>query len=301
MKDKAGAWHRWVLFLWTKKIRKQHWGVASACRQRAENMLLSGFIAEWRNVAASNARDQQIHTLTAAVESYEQALNEVAAERVALEADKSNLEQAVKEGEKARQSLLQEFESKFTMLQAEHYRTAEASVSWKSKLEDEQYHSHQFLAAARGDIEQLQKKFEDAASRNHHLAEEVAAKDAVISTLEQRVTGLLDELCSLESRYKDREEQALTSHHLSQRVMSLEHQKRNYQLTVNELAASTSDLKVKTSKTTQSMTEQCQKLQGAATLLARCTFKFVGGSVGKVAMHTKGCAYYHLRFVSIRT
>lgn len=186
---------------------RQHGGVARVCRLRLERLHLLGIFSDWKGHAAWISTDQRIHTLSGAVESYEQALREVGDEKSALEMEKghlaasvSSLEQALRERDSARQELLREFESKFTTLQAEHVRSAEASHSWKSKLEDEQYHSHVALTAAQGRTEQLTLQFETALANRRQLAEEVATKNTVIATLQQRVQDVLAEI-SLAGEY----------------------------------------------------------------------------------------------------
>ena len=114
-----------------------------------------------------------------------------------MEDQVTDLQRKLREADTAKQALFQEFELKFGCLQEEHCRTAEASFSWQSKLEEEQFHSHLTLTQAENKTQHLQLQLDDAHIANKLLSEEVAAKTIIISTLQQRVQDLLTELSSM--------------------------------------------------------------------------------------------------------
>ena len=176
---------------------RQRDGIVRVCRLRSARLLLLGVQNMWRNHVAKHAQNQQIHTLTLAVESYEQALREVTAKRDALQINNVELEGKMQQSDTARQWLLKDFESKFTELKEAHFRTAEAVEMWKSKLQEEQYTSHVARTEAKRDLDEMQRQVEAAGASIGYLSEEVAAKNTIIATLEQRVKDHVTEICAL--------------------------------------------------------------------------------------------------------
>ena len=93
--------------------------------------------------------------------------------------------------------MLNELESKFTELQAEHIRTVEASMTWRSKLEEEQQRTHLTLTESEMQAQQIHQQLNASLNTINQLSEEVNAKNVMIGTLQQRVQDLLTELSTL--------------------------------------------------------------------------------------------------------
>lgn len=200
-KTRSRAWRGWVHMCEKRSVTRQRREAAQACWMRSKRVNLLGILGEWKGHVDWMSTDQRIEALSGAVESYEQALKEVGDEKNSLEVEKQKLDRLVggmntqmQQREIAREELLAEFESKFTTLQANYVRSDAACHAWKSKLEEEQYLSHAMLAAAQEREEQMKMECTAAITTHNHLEEEVAAKNTVIDTLQQRVHDLLAEI-----------------------------------------------------------------------------------------------------------
>ena len=107
-------------------------------------------------------------------------------QRSALEHDKASLFACVNE-----------LQSKFSHLEAEHARTLEASGTWKAKWEEEQQRTHLTLTEGARQTQQLQHQLDTSLVTVHKLSKEVDAKNVIIATLQQRGQELLTELSGL--------------------------------------------------------------------------------------------------------
>lgn len=90
-----------------------------------------------------------------------------------------------------------ELESKFTELQAEHIRTVEASMTWRSKLEEEQQRTHQTLTESEMQAQHIHQQLNASLNTINQLSDEVNAKNVMIGILQQRVQDLMTELSTL--------------------------------------------------------------------------------------------------------
>jgi len=71
------AWRRWICFCEAYAINRRNEGIARCCLRRSWRIELVGSFGRWKGLATMHATDQRIQTLSVAVESYDQALQEV--------------------------------------------------------------------------------------------------------------------------------------------------------------------------------------------------------------------------------
>ena len=222
VKLSAQAWHRWELRLGEQRITDRHTETAvRAALRRSARMLVLGILLEWRGRAAQATTDAQVDMLTVAVESYEQALKDVGIEKselllekVELEASVATLSHALQVADNDRQNCTALYEAKLKHLQAQQQRATESSLSWKSRLDA----ASDTLSEAHGQTEHLRQQLEASQTNSICLADELAAKESVANTLQQRVQDLLVELSNLDERFRSREAQAAEAESLKQRL-----------------------------------------------------------------------------------
>jgi len=169
-------------------VRRRLEHAARAAVGRSVRMLLFGVVSEWIGKARTGRAEQQIHKLTMAVESYEQALTEVGNEKAGLQMQQAALK---------------------TRLKEEHCQT-----------------------------ERLQHQLEAAHVNARWLAGEVAEKDVVIASLEQRVHDLSADLGNLDKQFRAKDAVAADA---ESRIQALEEEIRAEEMRADRISSLTAD------------------------------------------------------------